>query len=156
MLPTPTPTPELKVDVSGAVASPGVYTMVEGDRLEDALAAAGGPLQHAGLSCVNLAARVVDQAKYCIPTAGEPCPVPPAGASGEVEGKIDLNSATSEELEELPGIGPAKARAIIDYRELNGPFKSIEAVLEVKGIGPAILEGIRDRVRVGPERAGSP
>ena len=151
LLPTTTPTPELKVHVSGAVARPGVYTMAEGDRVEDALDAAGGLTGAANPSCLNLAQRVSDEARYHVVAEDEPCPTAPAAFAGgpDSDGRIDLNTATADELESLPGIGEVKAQAIVDYRELNGPFKSIKDVLEVSGIGAAILEGTRDLARVG-------
>ena len=150
LLPTLTPSPELKVHISGAVARPELYTMAEGDRVADALTAAGGITGSTDLSCLNLAERVVDEARYHVPPEAEPCPTAPARpAIRDAEGRIDLNTATADDLESLPGIGPAKAQAIIEHRELNGPIKSIEDVLEVKGIGPATLEGMRDLIWVG-------
>jgi competence protein ComEA len=151
ILPTPTSSPELRVYVSGAVARPGVYTMADGQRVSDAVDAAGGAGQDAMLSCVNLALRVRDEAHYHVPGAGEPCQAgaAPSGETGPPAG-IDLNSATVDELETLPGIGPARARAMVDYRERNGGFKSTQQVMEVPGIGPAIYENIRDLVYVGP------
>ena len=97
LLPTPTPPPVLKVHVSGAVARPGVYTMVEGDRVEEALAAAGGITGSGNLSCLNLAQRVVDEARYQVPAQDEPCPTAPASPpSRDAEGRIDLNTATAQ------------------------------------------------------------
>ena len=148
LLPTSTPTPELKVYISGAVVDPGVYVMKEGDRLTDAIAAAGGPARDAQLSCVNLALRMEDEAHFHVPGPDEQCQAasttstPTTGAGG----KMDLNTATVEQLETLPGIGPVKARAIVDHRERHGPFQSAQEVVEVTGIGPATYEGIRDLV----------
>ncbi|MDP3064985.1 MAG: helix-hairpin-helix domain-containing protein [Chloroflexota bacterium] len=145
LLPTATPTPELKVYVSGAVSKPGVYTLAPGDRVEDALAFAGGVLDGADLSRLNLAQRVRDQERIYVPRQGEtpPMPTPPT------DNRIDINSATAAELETLPQIGPALARAIVSYRTQHGAFASVEELLLVKGIGPATLEKLRDRVTVG-------
>ena len=146
-LPTSTPTPELKVHVSGAVESPGVYALHPGDRLLEALDAAGGATDQALISCVNLALRVTDEAHYHIPGEGESCQLPSAGAT-QTEGLLDLNVATARELETLPGIGQVKAQAIVDYRDTNGGFRATEQLLEVSGIGTVIYEGIQDLVYV--------
>ena len=163
--PAPPDLPDLKVHISGAVAMPGVYAMEEGDRLEDAIKAAGGATYSPLPPCMNLAVRVKDEASYNVPGSGEPCqqPVLPATTATEEGGDarieataepdadpgIDLNTATLEQLITLPGIGPVKAQAIVDYREGTGQFQSIEEVTEVRGIGPATYEGIRDLIRVG-------
>ena len=158
-LPAPTPQPTLKVYVSGEVAAPGVYVVAPGDRVEDALEAAGGALWGAELSCVNLAARVRDGSQYhvpsvddgCIPDISEPTAddLPEASELGH-EARIDLNSASTEELQALPGIGEVKASAIVTYRNEVGPFSSVEEVVEVSGIGPATLNAIADLVYAGP------
>ncbi|MDP3063041.1 MAG: helix-hairpin-helix domain-containing protein [Chloroflexota bacterium] len=145
LLPTATPTPELKVYVSGAVARPDVYTLVPGDRVEDALAFAGGVLDGADISRLSLAQRVRDGDHIYVPRQGEALPTPTASAA---DGRIDINTATSAELETLPQIGPVVARAIVSYREEHGAFASVEELMLVKGIGPATLEKLRDRVTV--------
>ena len=145
LLPTATPPPELKVYVSGAVARPDVYTLAPGDRVEDALAFAGGVLDGADLSLLNLAQRVRDEDHIYVPRQGEAFPT----STPNADGRIDINSATVSELETLPQIGPALARAIVSYREEHGAFASVEELLLVKGIGPATLEKLRDRVAVG-------
>ena len=154
-MPTATPAPELKVYVSGAVHRPGVYTMGDGDRLSDAVAASGGPVEGAQIACVNLAVRVRDEGHYHIPGAGESCTV--GDATGEADAPqearqdgIDLNTASQADLETLPGIGPVKAKSIIDYREHAGGFGSVSQVMEVTGIGPITYENIRDMVYVEP------
>ena len=157
-LPTLTPTPELKVYVSGSVASPGVYSLTPGDRMADALEAAGGPVEGADLDCVNLAQRVKDEGRYHFPGAAEGCkPALAAPASDTLaeDGQtatllIDLNTASVDDLKNLPGIGDVKARAIIAHRELNGPFADIQQAMDVKGIGPATFNGMKDLITVGP------
>ncbi len=150
------------VHAAGAVADPGIYALAASARVADALAAAGGPRADADLDLLNLATKLADGDRIYVPRRGE---VPPAWArpgisSGErpAEGLpgqptsalpvVDLNTATTEDLDRLPGIGPATARAIVDHRERNGPFRSVSALLEVRGIGPAKLEALRPRVRV--------
>lgn len=158
-LPAPTTPPTLKVYVSGEVAAPGVYVVAPGDRVEDAVKAAGGALWGAQLSCVNLAARVRDGSQYHVPSADDGCApdvsepmaddLPETAEPGQ-DARIDLNSASAEELQALPGIGEVKANAIVAYRNEVGPFSSVEEVVEVRGIGPATLEAIADLVYAGP------
>ena len=153
---------EFKVYISGAVRNPGVYTLQPGDRLGDALAAAGGAVDGADLEAVNLARRVQDEAYYHVPRVGEtPRPAvetasapprPAASASSESapdSALIDLNDAPLALLETLPGIGQVRAQAIVDYRERNGPLKSVEEITRVQGIGATTYEQIRDLVTVG-------
>ncbi len=158
-LPAPTPHPTLKVYVSGEVAAPGVYVVAPGDRVEDAVEAAGGALWGAQLSCVNLAARVRDGSQYHVPSVDDGCTPDvseptaddlPEGVDLGQESRIDLNSASAEELQALPGIGEVKANAIVAYRRDVGPFSSVEEVVEVRGIGPATLDAIADLVYAGP------
>ena len=161
--PEPTAIPEqappgIRVHVSGAVMSPGVYEMSEGDRVLDAVASAGGVQPNADLASINLARRVQDEAQYHIPRLGEPTLVPnsapeqrasiPNDRTTSADGRaspslINLNTATAQELELLPGIGPVMAGRIIAYREANGLFTSIDDVESVPGIGPKTLESIR-------------
>ena len=137
--------PILKVHISGAVQSPGVYEIEEGDRLEDVVAAAGGATADADLTSINLAVRVKDEEHWHIPGPGEG-PGPETTGGRTEDGKIDLNSATVEDLMDLPGIGEVKAEAIVRYRTSNGPFSRVDDVTAVKGIGPATLEAVRDLV----------
>ena len=151
----------IKVYITGAVQIPGVYELRQGDRIYDAVTAAGGTDQGADLEAINLAALVKDEGYYYVPRLGE-TPRPeiaaavaeanaPAGDSGESQnGLVDLNTADEELLGSLPGIGPTRARAIIDHRQQNGPFESIDDILNVQGIGEGIYENIRDLVTVGP------
>ena len=134
---------ELKAYVSGAVANPGVYSLQEGDRLVDAIEAAGGTTAEADLERVNLAERVRDEGQYHIPRVGETEPTPVLGSD---TGKLDLNTASVRELEDLPNIGETRARAIIQYREERGGFSSVAELTSVPGIGSGILESIKDLV----------
>ena len=144
---------QLKVYVSGAVRQPGVYQMDNGDRLVDAVESAGGANEDAQLDLVNLSLRVVDQGHYHIPSPGEPQrgdaaapgPAPQGTAS---DGLLDLNLASPELLETLPGIGPALAQAIVDYREDHGAFKSVDEITNVPRIGPITYQKIRELVTV--------
>jgi competence protein ComEA len=158
VLPAPTPTLEavadMRVYVTGAVREPGVYVVGPESRLTDAIAAAGGATADADLTAVNLAVRVRDEQHWHIPSRGEEVQAPPdplvpqaSPAAGTTSsGKIDINSAGGVDLESLPEIGPALARRIIDYREANGPFSSVDGLLDVRGIGPATLDAVRDLV----------
>lgn len=154
---TDDPAPELVVHVSGAVAAPGVVHLPAGARVDDALRAVGGATDEADLAAVNLARPLVDGEQIHVPVPGEeprPHPVGPTdpaadGPAETAEGAlIDLNTADAAELEELPGVGPAIARRILEHREKNGPFTSVDGLLEVSGIGPATLEEIRGRATV--------
>ena len=142
LLPTATPTPRLVVHVSGAVASPGVFSMKEGDRLEDAIAAAGGATTGARLSCVNLAVRVKDEAHFHVPGSDEPCQASSTATAERETSGLDLNTASTEQLETLPGIGEVKDQAIVGYRDRNGPFRATEEIMDVRGIGIATYEAI--------------
>ncbi len=164
-VPQPTPA-DIRVQVSGAVLSPGVYAMSEDDRVMDAIAAAGGVQPGADLAAINLAQRVQDEARYHVPLAGNTPPLPasrnvttPEAGKSRVEIQkssrsstlVDLNTASSEELETLPGIGPVIAGRIIAHREANGPFATVDAVQDVLGIGPRTLESIRPLVTVSDQ-----
>jgi competence protein ComEA len=135
---------------AGAVAKPGVYSLAAGARVQDLLAAAGGASPDADLDRINLAAPVADGSQVYVPKEGEPVP---SGAGGGTSastpsGPLDLNTATLEQLDDLPGVGPATAQAILDAREKLGRFASVDDLLDVRGIGPAKLEGLRDLVTV--------
>ena len=150
---------EIQVYVSGAATNPGVYTLRAGARLVDALAAAGGATAEADLAAVNLARRLRDEGHYHIPRVGE---APPASATADGEPSIspapdglqqgnrpiNLNTASVDLLVTLPGIGNVKAKAIVDYRRRNGPFKSVDEIINVPGIGPSIYELIRPLLTV--------
>lgn len=142
----------LQVHVTGAVARPGVYALPPGSRVQDALQAAGGPTEDADLERLNLARRLQDGEQVRVPRRSTPQPPALAGTATPAASpealKININTATAQELEALPGIGPTLAQRIVAYREANGPFTSIEQLLEVKGIGPVLLEKIRPYIFV--------
>lgn len=143
---TPTPSP-LRVYVSGAVHMPDVYALPLGSIVKDALVAAGGATDEADLDRINLALAVSDGQHVYVPRLGEENPpVEPPSEQPAADGKIDLNAADPATLETLPGIGPAIAQRIIDYRQTHGPFNSIEDIMEVSGIGPATFEQIQDLI----------
>lgn len=133
------------VYVSGAVRSPGLYVLAEGARVVDAVAAAGGFAEGADESAVNLARPVGDGEQLQVPLIGE---VPLADAAAAGAGPIDLNTAGVAELDTLPRIGEAMAQRIVDWREANGRFTSVEDLLAVPGIGDKMLEALRDLVTV--------
>lgn len=126
------------VYISGEVASPGVYELAEGSRIADLLEMAGGALDDANLNSINLAKKLSDGEHISVAAYG----------SEDTDGRIDLNTADSRTLQELPGIGEAKADAIIRYRDMNGPFQSVDDLLLVSGIGENLLNSIRDRIKV--------
>jgi competence protein ComEA len=136
------------VHVAGAVATPGVYELVPGARVRDAVAAAGGPTPLADVNALNLAAVVVDASRVYVPVVGEVTPeeLLPSNPGDQPAGPVDVNRATADELDELPGVGPATAAAIITERTRNGPFASVDDLDRVPGIGPAKLEALRDLV----------
>jgi competence protein ComEA len=143
------------VHVAGAVDDPGVHELDAGARVIDAVRAAGGPARDADLDGLNLAAALVDGQRVYVPVEGEvdPATVPSGVVAAGPEatapaGPIDLNTATAEQLESLPGVGPATAAAIVDDRDRNGPFSSVDDLDRVSGIGPAKLAALRDLVTV--------
>jgi competence protein ComEA len=145
-----TTTGELHVHAAGAVAQPGVVTVPGGSRVTDVVAAAGGPAADADLDQVNLAAPVTDGERVYIPRRGEVAAGLSNGgavaASGD--GIVNLNDADETALETLPGVGPATAKAIIDYRTQHGRFRSVDDLLNVRGIGPSKLSQIKPHARV--------
>jgi competence protein ComEA len=145
---SPSPLPTLIVDVAGAVQRPGVYEFAEGERVIDAIERAGGPRPKAELGLLNLAAPLTDGTQILVPVAGPPG-APTTGVPGSsAGGLLNINSASETELETLSGIGEVLAATIVEYREQNGPFVSVDDLLDVSGIGPSTLEEIRDQVTV--------
>ena len=146
---SPSPSVTLIVDVAGAVRQPGVYEFAEGDRVIDAIERAGGSLAKADLSLLNLAAPLADGTQILVPKAGPPVAGVPGGVgTGPSSGLININAASETELETLSGIGEVLAATIVEYRTQNGPFASVEDLMDVSGIGPATLDEIRDQVTV--------
>lgn len=139
---------QVTVHAAGAVVTPGVYRLATGSRVSDLLTAAGGATADADLDQLNLAAPLADGERILVPRRGETVSTAgPGGAEGSST-KVNLNTATAEELDKLPGIGPATAEAIIRYRETRGRFRSVTELLEVRGIGEAKLEQLRPLVKV--------
>ena len=132
---------ELVIHISGEVLRPGIISLPEGSRVIDAVESAGGHTPQAALDAINLARQVVDGEHLIIPAEGEA--VVPLVSGG---GLISLSLASEQELQELPGVGPAIASRIVSWREANGPFRHVDDILAVSGIGPATLEKFRDRV----------
>jgi competence protein ComEA len=137
--------PPLLVHVVGAVRRPGLYRVRDGARIADAVSRAGGATRRADLTLVNLAAPLADGAQVVVPRRPEPgaAAADPAAATA---GPVHLNTATLEQLDELPGVGPATAQRILDYREKHGAFSSVDELDAVSGIGPARLEQLRELV----------
>jgi competence protein ComEA len=133
------------VDVVGAVHRPGLYRLPDGSRIADAVRRAGGATRRADLALVNLAAPLSDGVQVVVPVRGAAIPSA-AGPGGAPVGPVHLNSATLEELDALPGVGPVTAQKILDYRQKNGPFTSVDDLDAVPGIGPARLDTLRDLV----------
>lgn len=150
--PSTTASPGITVHVAGAVRAPGVYTLRAGARVVDAVDAAGGLAIDADADRINLAALLSDGERVFIPRVGQddPLPVSPTVPSGGTapSGPLNLNVATAAELESLPGIGPTTAASIVAYRDLHGPFVSVDDLTNVTGIGPSKLEALRGLVTV--------
>ncbi len=144
--PSPTISALLRVHVSGAVASAGVYSFRSGDRVEDAVAAAGGFSADANPDGINLAARLVDGQQVVIPRKGDP-PVSSAGLPGSAASRrISINNASLAELDVLPGIGPVTAQKIIDFRVKNGPFLKLEDLLDHKLVPASTFDKLKDLI----------
>jgi competence protein ComEA len=155
----PTPLP-VRVDVTGAVVSPGVYQLPPNSIVQDALAAAGGATAQADLSLLNLAHRLQDGDQVVVPArlptapAGDPAAAGTAPAGTRVPvapsttNRLNINTATVDQLVALPRIGPALAQRIVDYRAAHGAFRAIEDIMQVAGIGPATFAQIKDLITV--------
>jgi competence protein ComEA len=139
---SPTQSDIVTISITGQVTHPGVYSLSVGSRINDAITAAGGSLQDANLTGIPLAQLLEDEDHITIPSIES---VQNTSISNS-QGKINLNTATLEQLESLPGIGEGKAQAIIDFRVNNGKFSSIEDLLAVSGFGPSIYNTIKDMI----------
>jgi competence protein ComEA len=135
---------ELVVDVVGAVRRPGLHRLAQGTRIADAVASAGGATAKAELALVNLAAPLADGEQVVVPVRG--AATASAGGTPSASAPLDLNTATPEQLDALPGIGPATAAKIISFRQAHGPFRSVDELDAVPGIGPARIEQLKGLV----------
>lgn len=157
--PAPTEAP-IAVHVIGAVARPGLYEFPSGTRVQDAIDAAGGLLAEANSDSLNLAALLEDGQQLSIPykagsepvittnTLELPSSVTPTSTADPNVELVNINTATVEELDSLPGIGPTTAQKIIDYRTANGPFTTLESIMNVSGIGPSTFEDIKALISI--------
>ncbi len=140
------------VHVVGAVRRPGLYRLAQGGRIADAVARAGGASRKADLAGVNLAAPLADGEQVVVPVrgaagaAGGAAAAPGSAAPGAAAGPVHLSTATLEQLDSLPGVGPVTAQKILDYRAKHGAFTSVDELDAVPGIGPARLEQLRELV----------
>jgi competence protein ComEA len=145
------PTKKLVIDVVGAVRRPGLYRLGEGARVADAVARAGGPTAKADLESINLAAPIADGQQVLVPrtarsgTAAQGG-VPPSGTPATPTAPVSLSTATLEQLDALPGVGPVTAQKILDYRLEHGAVRSVDELDAIPGIGPARLDQLRDLV----------
>ena len=147
-LETTTVSPVVVVDVTGAVRRPGLYRLARGARIADAIGRAGGTTAKADSTLVNLAAPLADGEQVLVPSRAAGSGVAAAASTGPPSptAPVDLNTATAEQLDALPGVGPVTAQKIIDYRQAHGPFTSVEGLDAIPGIGPARIENLRGLV----------
>lgn len=147
--PAPTASTRIGVDVIGAVQQPGVYYLDTPARIVDVVEAAGGFAPDADREQINLASHLADGQQVRVPRVGERAQVEPKTPL-VTAGMVNINQADAATLDKLEGIGPATAEAIVEYRTSSGPFKRIEDLQEVKGIGPALFSKIKDHITVDP------
>lgn len=145
---TPTQSPDIYVHIDGAVEIPGVYKLPRNSRGTDAISTAGGLLENADTSSLNLASQLADNSKLYVPYKSQNSKYVPRSSSPDLSTKLNINTATVNELDELPDIGESKAHFIVDYRNTNGFFQTIEDILNVPGIGPAIFDKIKFLITV--------
>ena len=138
------------IHVAGAVRSPGVYRLREGERIQDAIRRASGPRPGADLNAINLAAKVADGQQVVVPRRGAAAAavVGAAAPGGPAQPPVSLNTATAEQLDTLDGVGPATASKILDWRRQHGGFRSIDDLGEIPGIGPKRLAALRGKVQL--------
>ncbi|CAH2715467.1 ComE operon protein 1 [Neobacillus rhizosphaerae] len=148
---------KIMVDVKGQIKLPGVYLATQGERVMDVINRAGGLTDQADQSQVNFAEHVQDEMVVYIPAKGEEGftssgtaggPPTVSGGTSQNQGKININKADEAELQKLPGIGPAKAKAIVEYRNTSGPFKAVEDLKNISGIGDKTFEKLKDLIMV--------
>ena len=145
---SPAPPPMLVVDVAGAVRQPGLYRLAKGSRIADAVAKAGGTTEKAAVDGVNLAAPLADGEQVVVPSRvpGGGAAAGSSGSASASSGPVSLSTATAEQLDALPGIGPVTAQKIVDYRTAHGAFQSVDELDAISGIGPAKLDQLRGLV----------
>lgn len=148
VLSTTTTSANRLLHVTGHVVSPGLYQLPPGSSLAEAILAAGGALPGAELSAINLAEEVRDRQQLYVPTPGESTVGGGAAGGGGPEQPVNINQADLSQLQQLPGIGPTLSQRIVDFRDRNGPFATVEDLLDVSGIGEAKLAELRERVVV--------
>ncbi|WP_262370514.1 helix-hairpin-helix domain-containing protein [Rossellomorea marisflavi] len=140
------------VDIKGQVERPGLYELSPHERVDGVVEMAGGFTKDADRNAVNLALKVSDEMMVYVPKKGEvESPLPPGSPSGTSGGEavlVNINSATSEEIQTLPGIGPSKAAAFIQYREENGPYRSVDDIKNISGIGEKTFERLKELITV--------
>jgi competence protein ComEA len=137
---------QIVVDVVGAVRRPGLYRLRQSARVADAIARAGGLSRRADRTLVNLAAPIADGQQVLVPARVPASPAAGGGSSTTQSGPVHLNTATLEEFDALPGVGPVTAQKILDYRQKHGAFTSVDELDAIAGIGPARLDSLRDLV----------
>lgn len=131
------------VDVVGAVARPGLYHLANGSRVADAVGRAGGLTRRAERAAVNFAAPVADGEQVVVAARGSPGTAVAGGGAGTGSNPVSLSTATAEQLDTLPGVGPVTAEKIVAYRRQHGPFTSVEALDAIPGIGPARIADLK-------------
>jgi competence protein ComEA len=140
------PSSRVVVDVVGAVRRPGLYRLAQGSRIADALTRAGGATAKADLAQVNLAAPLADGEQVVVPRRGAGVAGAGSGSAGGAAAPVQLSTATLEQLDSLPGVGPVTAQKILDYRQKHGAFQSVDELDAVPGIGPKRLEQLHELV----------